>query len=158
MLLAQALTGNQKLKELDISRNEFGPNGFQAICDALPTCKLQVLTCNNNFLGDEVLAYFSNIITEHAEDCLLKKFDFSSCRLNDSGLLYLINALGANGRISNIKLVDNFFSENIESLLLQTLNKNTSLVEIAVQGNRLSHSCLSKIKKITSRNQRMIEE
>ena len=28
VLLAQALTGNQKLKELDISRNEFGPNGF----------------------------------------------------------------------------------------------------------------------------------
>ena len=115
--MAQALTGNQKLKELDISRNEFGPNGFQAICDALPTCKLQVLTCNNNFLGDEVLAYFSNIITEHAEDCLLKKFDCSSCRLNDSGLLYLINALGANGRISNIKLVDNF-------LPLTEANKN----------------------------------
>ena len=31
-------------------------------------------------------------------------------------------------------------------------------MEIAVQGNRLSHSCLGKVKKITARNQRMIEE
>lgn len=60
--------------------------------------------------------------------------------------------------MSHIKLIDNYFSEDIEAILLQTLNKNTSLIEIALQRNRLSHSCLSKIKKITSRNQRMIEE
>ena len=42
--------------------------------------------------------------------------------------------------------------------MLETLNKNTSLVEISLQGNRFSHSCLAKIKKITNRNQKMIEE
>ena len=93
---------------------------------------MQVLTSAKNFLGDEVLAYFSNIIAEQAQDCTLKKFDFSSCRLNDAGLLYLINALANNTKISHIKLIDNFFSENIEPILLQTLNKNTALVEISV--------------------------
>jgi hypothetical protein len=48
-------------------------------------------------LGDEVLGYFANILTETGgagpHQCKLKKFDFSSCRLNDSGLIYLINAL-----------------------------------------------------------------
>lgn len=70
----------------------------------------------------------------------LKKLDFSSCRLNDTGLLYLINALQNNKLVSHLKLIDNFFSEEIEAILLQTLNKNTSLVEICLQRNRLSHS------------------
>ena len=42
--------------------------------------------------------------------------------------------------------------------MLETLNKNTTLVDISLQGNRFSHSCLAKIKKITNRNVKMIEE
>ena len=42
--------------------------------------------------------------------------------------------------------------------MLETLNKNTNLVDISLQGNRFSHSCLAKIKKITNRNVKMIEE
>jgi len=38
------------------------------------------------------------------------------------------------------------------------LNKNTNLVELNLAGNRFSHSCLAKLKKITQRNVRMIEE
>lgn len=43
-------------------------------------------------------------------------------------------------------------------MMLETLNKNTTLIDIGLQGNRFSHSCLSKIKKITTRNIKMIEE
>lgn len=57
-----------------------------------------------------------------------------------------------------MRLCDNFFSESIEALLLETLNKNTTLVDISLSGNRFSHSCLAKIKKITTRNVKMIEE
>ena len=42
--------------------------------------------------------------------------------------------------------------------MLETLNKNTWLVDIGLQGNRFSHSCLAKIKKIAQRNVKMIEE
>lgn len=158
VLLAESLVGNKKLLKLDISLNEIGSTGFQAIWEVLQTTKIEVLTCSKNFLGDEMLALFSNILSDESNPWSLKKFDFSSCRLNDTGLLYLINALQNNKTVSHIKLIDNYFSEDIEAILLQTLNKNTSLIEIALQRNRLSHSCLSKIKKITSRNQRMIEE
>jgi len=34
-------------------------------------------------------------------------------------------------------------------MMLESLNKNTSLTEINLHGNRFSHSCLAKIKKIT---------
>jgi Ran GTPase-activating protein (RanGAP) involved in mRNA processing and transport len=60
--------------------------------------------------------------------------------------------------VSQVKLSDNFFSEQIEGLMLEALNKNTNLVELNFSGNRFSHSCLAKLKKITTRNIRMIEE
>jgi hypothetical protein len=60
----------------------------------------------------------------------LRKFDFSSCRLNDAGLLHVINALQHNKLISHIKLTDNFFSESIEAIMLEILNKNTTLIDI----------------------------
>ena len=158
ILIAQAIRDAPHLKELDVSLNEIGPTGFQALCDQLPNSQIQILCCNKNFLGDEVLAYFANIISDQTSQTKLKKFDFSSCRLNDTGLIYLINALQHNKNISSVKLADNFFSENVEAILLETLNKNTTLTDIALSGNRFSHSCLTKIKKITFRNIKMIEE
>ena len=42
--------------------------------------------------------------------------------------------------------------------MLEKLNKNTTLIDIGLQGNRFSHSCLAKVKKIALRNVKMIEE
>lgn len=66
ILIAQSLSSSAavNIKELDISLNEIGPKGFQALCDVLPQCKIETLICNKNFLGDEVLGYFANILTE----------------------------------------------------------------------------------------------
>ena len=43
-------------------------------------------------------------------------------------------------------------------MILESLNKNTALEEIELKGNRFSHSCLAKIKRITQRNIKTIEE
>ena len=88
------------------------------------------------------MAYFANILANGSSSGQLQKFDFSSCRLNDAGLIFLINALHNNKDVFSIRLADNFFSENVEAVLLETLNKNTTLTEIVLQGNRFSHSCL----------------
>ena len=42
-------------------------------------------------------------------------------------------------------------------MMLESLNKNTSLTELNFSGNRFSHSC-AKIKKIAIRNVKMVEE
>lgn len=102
------------------------------------------------------MACFANILANGSSH--LQQFDFSSCRLNDAGLLFLINALHNNKSVFSIRLTDNFFSENVEAVLLETLNKNTALTEIALQGNRFSHSCLQKVKKIAQRNVKLIED
>jgi Ran GTPase-activating protein (RanGAP) involved in mRNA processing and transport len=106
ILLADCLAASPNLKELDISLNEIGPSGFQALCDVLPQSQIHSLTCSKNFLGDEVLGYFANILTDtgSGQPCKLKKFDFSSCRLNDTGLIYLINALQFNKQINIVRL------------------------------------------------------
>ena len=111
-------------------------------------------------LGDEVLEFFSHVIEALPGQggLQLKKFDLSSCRLNDYGLLYLLTALAFNPRVQRVKLNDNFFSETIEASLLEILNKNMHLTEISLQGNRLSHGCLAKIKQITYRNSKLVED
>jgi len=78
VFLAKALVGNKALKDLDISLNEIGPMGFQAICDVLSTTKIENFTCNKNFLGDDMLAQFSNLLGDEENPSNIKKFDFSS--------------------------------------------------------------------------------
>ena len=90
ILIAQALKESKThLKELDISLNEIGPKGFQTLCEILPSTRITTLVCNKNFLGDEILAFFAQILPQTQ----LSKFDLSSCRLNDAGLIHLIEAL-----------------------------------------------------------------
>ena len=92
--IAGALREVPQLKELDVSLNEIGPTGFQALCEVLPFTGIVTLVCNKNFLCDEIVGFFAQVISQQGQQsCALKKFDLSSCRLNDSGLVYLINAL-----------------------------------------------------------------
>jgi Ran GTPase-activating protein (RanGAP) involved in mRNA processing and transport len=57
--LANALKATPKLKEIDISFNEIGPVGFQALIDVLPYICLETLVCNKNYIGDEIMCYFA---------------------------------------------------------------------------------------------------
>ncbi len=51
------------------------------------------------------------------------------------------------GKISNIvifrqlKIADNFIKENVEKLLIETLDKNYQLVKLDLRENRLSNAC-----------------
>ena len=51
-----------------------------------------------------------------------------------------------------IRATDNFISEKIEKILLEILEKNKTLTEFTLSGNRLSLCCLNRIKKILHRN------
>ena len=64
LVLADSLKEAITLNSLDISLNEIGPAGFQALCEVLPQTNISFLICNKNFLGDDVMAYFANILAE----------------------------------------------------------------------------------------------
>ena len=62
--LSKSLYNNQSLKVLDISLNEIGPSGFKALCEVIPDCIISDIICSKNFLGDEVIVYFANILAD----------------------------------------------------------------------------------------------
>ena len=64
--------------------------------------------------------------------------------------MFVFDFLNIDKQISCVKLSDNFFSEQIEYVILEALNKNTILTELNLAGNRLSHFCLAKLKRSPS--------
>ncbi len=88
----------------------------------------------------------------------LEKIDFSSSRVADGGILSFLEKLEYLANIKCIKCCDNFISEKIEKVLLEILENNKTLIEFSVNGNRLSLSCINKVKKILMRNSLELEE
>jgi hypothetical protein len=115
------------------------------------------LNISKNLLGDESLI----LIADNAvgfEDNKLAKIDISSSRISDLGILHFLEKIDTFANIRSIRASDNFISEKIEKMLLEILDKNKSLIEFAVSGNRLSLCCMNRIKKILSRNTKELEE
>ncbi len=154
--IAEALEKNKIMQELDVSFNEIGPKGFADLIKVLPSSNLISLCCNRNPLGDECLAMLSTHLADQASK--LRRVELCTCKLSDKGFAQLLQALQTNKTISNLKLTDNYFSESIEVLLISALNTNTTIVEMGLAGNRLSHTCLKKVKKLEKRNMKVIED
>jgi hypothetical protein len=55
-------------------------------------------------------------------------------------------------------MADNFFSESFETQIMDSLRKNTAIIDIDLKENRFTHACLSKIGKMTRRNIIAIEK
>jgi hypothetical protein len=119
----------------------------------------------------------------YEEVCKLQKLDISSSRIGDNGIIYLLEKIDVltclqyllldyirkklcyntyklnddQWWIRVIKATDNFISEKIEKIIIDLLEKNKSITEFHLSGNRLSICCLNRIKKILSRNTRELE-
>ena len=150
--LAQGLVDNNFLEILDLSSNSIIYQSFTYLCDCLNTNKIRVFRCRNNLLGDDSMKYFAEtILSKNSKSCLTS-FDFSSCKIYDQGLIYLLNGLVHNDKIIWINLRDNYFSHEIDFVILDFLEKNTYLTHIDLTKNRFSFQCLQKVNKIIKRN------
>ena len=150
--LALGLYKNEHLKILDLGSNSITFESFKDLCDSLNNNKIKILRCKNNLLGDESAKYFAeSILNKESTSCLVS-FDFSSCKIYDQGLIYLLNSLTTNEKINWINLRDNYFSHEIDFVILNFLEKNTHLTHIDLIKNRFSFQCLQKVNKIIKRN------
>ena len=150
--LALGLFKNEYLKILDLGSNSITFESFKDLCDSLNNNKIKILRCKNNLLGDESAKYFAeSILCKESTSCLIS-FDFSSCKIYDQGLIYLLNSLTTNEKINWINLRDNYFSHEIDFVILNFLEKNTHLTHIDLIKNRFSFQCLQKVNKIIKRN------
>jgi Ran GTPase-activating protein (RanGAP) involved in mRNA processing and transport len=151
-ILAKGLINNECLKILDIGANNINYLSFKDLCDALTKTKIKIFRCKGNSLGDESAKYFSETILNKETTSLINSFDFSSCKIYDQGLIYLLHALIDNDKISWINLRDNFFSHEIDFVILNFLEKNSYITHIDLTKNRFSFQCLQKVNKIIKRN------
>ena len=151
-VLALGLANNECLKILDLGANNINYESFKDICDCLNKNKIKIFRCKNNSLGDESAKYFSETILNKDTTSSLISFDFSSCKIYDQGLIYILHSLTNNDKISWISLKDNFFSHEIDFVILNFLEKNSTLTHIDLTKNRFSFQCLQKVNKIIKRN------
>ena len=151
-VLANGLINNECLKILDLGANNIKYESFKDICDCLNKNKIKIFRCKNNSLGDDSAKYFSEIILNKETNSVLTSFDFSSCKIYDQGLIYILHSLTTNNKINWISLKDNFFSHEIDFVILNFLEKNSTLTHIDLSKNRFSFQCLQKVNKIIKRN------
>lgn len=151
-LLAEGIRDNEVLQNLDISSNSITFESFADLCDCLNYNKIKHLKARNNLLGDESMKYFSDLVLDRNSYSEITTFDFSSSKIYDQGLIYLMNKLQDNKKIKKIKLRDNYFSHEIDYVIMDFLDKNKNLTKLDLTKNRFSVQCLQKINKIIDRN------
>ena len=150
--LAKGLINNECLSILDIGANDINFLSFKDLCDALTKTKIKIFRCKGNALGDECAKYFAETILNKETTSIINSFDFSACKIYDQGLIYILHALVDNDKISWINLRDNYFSHEIDFVIINFLEKNTYITHIDLTRNRFSFQCLQKVNKIIKRN------
>lgn len=156
--LAEGLFENEDLEILDIGSNSITYSSFRLICDSLNRNKIRILRCKGNLLGDDSMRYFADNILSNISTSCLTSFDFSSCKIYDQGLVYLLNELQNNQKIRWINLKGNYFSNEIDFVILKFLEKNNYVTHFDVKKNRFSFQCMQKIKRIIQRNNKLLKD
>ena len=152
--LVNVLQENKSIRELNLALNEIGPMGASAIAQILTQTKIKVLDISKNYLGDEALIVFAGILSSTEVHCKLKSLNVGSCRIGDRGVEIFFTSIIENKHLNFLNLSDNFISEKLEILILECLDKNYFLCKVLLKGNRLSHSCISRVKRICDRNKK----
>lgn len=116
---------------------------------------------NSSFRGNSDV---NETIFKKANDTKIKNktqleyFDFSSSKIYDQGLIYLLHQLQHNISVTKVKLRDNYFTHEVDLLLIEYLDKNYSLTKFDIEKNRLSLLCVSKVNEIIERNRKQQSE
>lgn len=156
--MAKGLETNESLISLDLSSNALTLDSFEDICNCLLKNKIRILKLKNNLLGDESMKYFANKILHKESTSDLIYFDFSSCKIYDQGLVYLISKIVDNEKIKKIKLKDNYFSHEIDNVVLDFIEKNVNLILFDLKKNRFSFQCLGRIQRVIDRNLKVLND
>lgn len=78
--------------------------------------------------------------------------------MTDSSIRYNLHHLFLLTINRIFKVADNFISEQIEKEITQILEKNHSIVNFTLRGNRISKACLKRVKQILTRNRKKEED
>eukprot|EP00742_Colponemidia_sp_Colp-10_P006391 GILJ01006849.1.p1 GENE.GILJ01006849.1~~GILJ01006849.1.p1 ORF type:complete len:661 (+),score=111.21 GILJ01006849.1:98-2080(+) len=156
-VLSRALRGNNTLTHLNLSGNNIGYTGVQHLVHILDQTTISILHLSRNPLEDATAELFADYITRERERELFGSVPVSvltlaACRIKDDGALALFDACRHSRYLRTLKLSNNFLSERLDSVVLNLLSQNSSLIDLNLSGTRISHVILSKIRKLCRRN------
>jgi Ran GTPase-activating protein (RanGAP) involved in mRNA processing and transport len=93
--------------------------------------------------------------TDRNNKIKIEQFDFSSSKIYDQGLIYLIFKLKDNTTITSVNLKDNYFTHEVDVLLIEYLDQNKTITNLNLEKNRLSVLCMNKLNEIIERNRKI---
>ena len=78
---------------------------------------------SRNIVEDESLIMLGDLYRA-GQNVQLQKINFSSCRITDCGLLYIMESVEDYKILKEMNFKDNFISENSEKILIELMEKN----------------------------------
>ncbi|XP_069089639.1 ribonuclease inhibitor-like isoform X2 [Pleurodeles waltl] len=135
--LSSALTINQTLTELGLSRNELGDSGVSQLCKGLkhPSCRIQTLLVNTCSLTDSCCADLAAVLRTSQT---LTAMHLNYNKLGDSGIAELCEGLKhPNCRIQTLGIVNCSLTGVCFSHLATALCRNQTLTFLDLNDNEL---------------------
>ena len=143
--LAEALKNNNYLGKLNLSHNQIGDIGAKDLAEALTdNRKLKKLYLSYNNIGREGARYFAVAFKIH---CHLIKLDLCGNQIGDDGAKDLAEALEYNRELS-ILLLDSSVGNVGAQAFLNLLDKNKSLSELYLPGDKIDDSIRKRLEAI----------
>jgi len=142
----------QSLTELNVSNNSLSQlEAATALSHFIAKyTTLQILRLGQNALGDAgVLELAEALRPQNCPECSLQFLDLSRCRVGMAGAGHLMSCLAESDTLRVLRLGDNFLDDSLDMTLIDQL---TSVHELQLAGNRLSHASLQHVAQITARN------
>lgn len=148
----------ENLKVLNLSSNEITQEGVRSLVTIVNCARLRTLNLSRNLLADEGVIELVDSLRESTAGEILERLDFSGCKVSDKGFMHLVENINSMPELRQLRASDNYVSEKYEKIYVDLLQKNYTLIGLALGGNRLSLSGLKGIRKVVERNLKAFEE
>jgi Ran GTPase-activating protein (RanGAP) involved in mRNA processing and transport len=123
-----------QLRELDLSRNEFGVEGAKAIAEVVPLIPLERLNVSKNNMKDEGASAFGRAFS--TKGCRISSLEMGECNIGNNGIKALAEGLRHDVNLQVLDVCGNPFSDYGLLPLRDVLySNNRTLREIDVRSD-----------------------
>lgn len=155
-ILGQAIGRN--LRELSLKYNQIGPDGVKYLLQAKNLYQLESLDLTENQIGDQgfMLICEQLIMSPHNH---LKVLNVWGNNIGDQSITIMLcdTLLQRNCHLTHLDLTSNTFSQTALEKMIEALERNKTLQELAVSGNNMKtdYTLAKRLKKYLDRNKQL---
>ena len=155
LLLAEALSQNTTLKELNIEAGKLGPGGIQVIVEAIKQHKaLSDLDVGiNEEIGDEGSKFIAELLSVSSN---LSHLNLQTCGIGTEGIKAIATALQQNNTLRILNLNFNEIDDEGLKYLCDGLSQNTTLTHLYLEGQEITLTGVKHIIEMLHHNNHAI--